>query len=426
MPTTLPLTVAQVANAAPLQSPVFYGPVTFAALTQNRIPFSGVNGVQQDSANLTYVVGVGLTLSDTLLISGGINSSNSNPLQCINASYLYWKDSGGTSRRIFGMNSGNVVYIGVIDPGWGAGVNVQSGGAVNVSVNGASAAFISCTFNAGGSTTFFGKLNTVASATGAASLNVPNGVAPTSPVQGDVWADANGTISFKANLAPTGYISSAVGGAVASASTITPTGPVFHITGAVAIATINLPWTGFTGTLTLIPDGNFTTTTGGNIAKAITANIGQAIAATYDGTKWQLSFLSGATAFVNAAAPTATASTTSVMMGMNLTVTPTRSGTLVISGSGQMANGTINDGATVQLYYGTGAAPTNGAAVSGTALGSPQTHTSLVAADTAGWSFTIPLSNATIGTTYWIDVALKAVTGGSASVTGVNLAVVEL
>lgn len=82
------------------------------------------------------------------------------------------------------------------------------------------------------------------------------------------------------------YVSVPVGGAVSSAATITPTGPVFHVTGTAAIATINLPYTGFTGTITLIPDGIFTTGTGGNIALASTAVVSKAMTMTYDGTKW--------------------------------------------------------------------------------------------------------------------------------------------
>jgi hypothetical protein len=41
--------------------------------------------------------------------------------------------------------------------------------------------------------TFTGKLNTLASATGGAGLNLPHGAAPTSPVNGDVWTTTTGT-----------------------------------------------------------------------------------------------------------------------------------------------------------------------------------------------------------------------------------------
>jgi hypothetical protein len=60
--------------------------------------------------------------------------------------------------------------------------------------------------------------------------------------------------------------------AVASAAGyVTPSGPLFHITGTSAITGFTLP-VGFTGgSFTVIPDGNFTTTNANNIALASTA-----------------------------------------------------------------------------------------------------------------------------------------------------------
>ncbi len=86
------------------------------------------------------------------------------------------------------------------------------------------------------------------------------------------------------------------GAAVASASTITPTGPIFHVTGTTAIATINAPTfcslTQAACSIRVIPDGAFTTTTGGNIALASTAVVDRVIEFTYDGTaaKWYPSY----------------------------------------------------------------------------------------------------------------------------------------
>lgn len=89
-----------------------------------------------------------------------------------------------------------------------------------------------------------------------------------------------------------GYIGISRGSSVASATTITPTGQIFHITGTTAIATINIPYTGFNGSITIIPDGIFTTTTAGNIALASTAVVGKALIMTYDNTtsKWYPSY----------------------------------------------------------------------------------------------------------------------------------------
>jgi len=80
-----------------------------------------------------------------------------------------------------------------------------------------------------------------------------------------------------------------LGGTVASASAITPTGPVFHVTGTSLISTIQA--NSYTQ-ITMIPDGIFTTNTGGNIAIASTAVVNKALIFTYDPTlsKWYPSY----------------------------------------------------------------------------------------------------------------------------------------
>lgn len=128
------------------------------------------------------------------------------------------------------------------------------------------------------------------------------------------------------------------------------------------------------------------------------------------------------------AAPTGTTSATSVMMGLGsgATITPKTSTRVFFIVSFQGANGTINDGITCDLRYGTGTAPANAAAVTGTLLGIAQTHTSLVAADTGGMTFQGVATGLTVGTAYWFDISVKAVTGGTASITGVTLTAYEM
>jgi hypothetical protein len=71
--------------------------------------------------------------------------------------------------------------------------------------------------------------------------------------------------------------------AVASAAgPITPSGPLFHVTGTAAITGFNIPIGFSSGTFTVIPDGVFTTTNAGNIAIASTAVVGKALTFTYD------------------------------------------------------------------------------------------------------------------------------------------------
>lgn len=77
-----------------------------------------------------------------------------------------------------------------------------------------------------------------------------------------------------------------VGSAIASATSITAPSTIFHVTGTTAISTITVPYTGFTGKISIIPDAVFTFTTSGNIAETYTSIINRVIELTYDGTKW--------------------------------------------------------------------------------------------------------------------------------------------
>jgi hypothetical protein len=91
---------------------------------------------------------------------------------------------------------------------------------------------------------------------------------------------------------PDGYIQQSPQAAVASAAIITPTGSLFHVTGSMAIETIKTPWQGFSGRITIIPDGAFTWTSTGNIAVSGTALVSKAITFTFDWStrKWYPSY----------------------------------------------------------------------------------------------------------------------------------------
>ena len=70
--------------------------------------------------------------------------------------------------------------------------------------------------------------------------------------------------------------------AVASAAgVIVPSGPLFHVTGALAITGFTVPL-GYNGTFCIIPDGAYTTTTAGNIAATSTAIVGKPQCYQYD------------------------------------------------------------------------------------------------------------------------------------------------
>lgn len=124
------------------------------------------------------------------------------------------------------------------------------------------------------------------------------------------------------------------------------------------------------------------------------------------------------------ATPTGTTSTTPVMMGLAGTITPRGDGVVLMILAGDVVNNTGGDGATVQVRYGTGTAPTNGGALAGTPCGGTLTD------NTGGtvreiFSSSCLATGLSLGTTYWIDVAVAAVTGGTATIADLSLSAVE-
>ena len=126
--------------------------------------------------------------------------------------------------------------------------------------------------------------------------------------------------------------------------------------------------------------------------------------------------------------PTGTASTTGVMMGLGSTASyaPARSGVVVVIVQGQMSNATGSDGAKVGLRYGTGTAPSNGAALTGTAKGQGSQVDSY---PNAGCRFPFfiytVITGLTVGTTYWFDLGLGAITGGTANVKNAEIVIIN-
>ena len=135
--------------------------------------------------------------------------------------------------------------------------------------------------------------------------------------------------------------------------------------------------------------------------------------------------------------PTGTTSTTAVMMGLAGSLTPQVTGRVLLILSGDISNNTTADGVTVQLSYGTGTAPTNGAALTGTQIGGIVSFTALTGVLTVPFCVTaliiglsVPSINSlgatTASTAYWLDAAVKAVTAGTASISNLDLVAIEL
>lgn len=124
--------------------------------------------------------------------------------------------------------------------------------------------------------------------------------------------------------------------------------------------------------------------------------------------------------------PAGTTSTSGVMMGLGLSFTPLSSTLAYMQAKGNAANSTAGDGINIGVRYGTGAAPTNGAACTGSTAGTAQVLTSGTAGQKIGVNTDGYVASMTLGTTYWVDVCVLAITGGTATLTNLDLWAREL
>lgn len=128
---------------------------------------------------------------------------------------------------------------------------------------------------------------------------------------------------------------------------------------------------------------------------------------------------SAATAQAQPSNKTAPASTSVfAMQGLAGAITPTRSGKVLITVSGTViapTGTTVDNGIAYQISYGTGTAPVNAAALTGTQVGTVQTSTQAVASTAAAdvnvpFSTSVVVTGLTLSTAYWIDLAAKSIT----------------
>ncbi len=94
------------------------------------------------------------------------------------------------------------------------------------------------------------------------------------------------------------------------------------------------------------------------------------------------------------------------MGGIAALFTPRRSGLVKVTFTGQIMCDTNTKTTNVALYYGTGAAPANGAAAAGTSTNSAHTHTFLTGMSSSGgepFFDMVLIDGMTKGTAYWFD-----------------------
>ncbi len=125
-----------------------------------------------------------------------------------------------------------------------------------------------------------------------------------------------------------------------------------------------------------------------------------------------------ATSSSTVADPPGTTSASFVMSGLGSTlhITPLTTGTIVlrIEAVGLSTVAPASGGCSYALYYGSGTAPVNGAAVTGNSTGGQ----SAFAPGTGGMPFSLMavVVGLSVGTPYWFDLAILAVISGTASV----------
>lgn len=124
--------------------------------------------------------------------------------------------------------------------------------------------------------------------------------------------------------------------------------------------------------------------------------------------------------------PTPTASAVGVMMGLAGTITPLYSSTVRFTITGDIANDTIGDGVAVQLYTGIGAAPASGAALTGTGRGSIKRFTAAANNQRVPFCVDYYVTGLVRNTAVWVDIALAAITGGTASAADIDVVAIEM
>lgn len=134
-----------------------------------------------------------------------------------------------------------------------------------------------------------------------------------------------------------------------------------------------------------------------------------------------------ATAQSSPSDPTGTNSATRLMMGLAGSITPASTGKVMCTISGTARNtvgGATNT--TVSAHYGTGTAPTNGAALTGTQFGTTQILVPSGAGERVGFS-TQGIISATLslGTAHWIDAALAS-SAGTSTIANISISCHEI
>lgn len=135
---------------------------------------------------------------------------------------------------------------------------------------------------------------------------------------------------------------------------------------------------------------------------------------------------------VAAATPANPATTSSVapgvMMGLGASclITPTNSGRVMLSFSGNYYNNVNTNACQLSVRYGTGAAPANGAAVAGTLAGAATIGGMFGISMSVIYGLTRIITGLTPGVPYWFDIQLGVFTSGTVGLQATSFTAVEI
>lgn len=126
-----------------------------------------------------------------------------------------------------------------------------------------------------------------------------------------------------------------------------------------------------------------------------------------------------------------TGTTGYTMLGDGVTLTPTVTGRIEVTVSGYGSDSLVSDGGAVQIRQVTGGCPSNGVAVTGTALGSNvkmmnPTSTASSVATRFPFSMTVQTTGLSISQKYCFELTQQAITGGTFTVFNVMWSAKEL
>jgi hypothetical protein len=119
---------------------------------------------------------------------------------------------------------------------------------------------------------------------------------------------------------------------------------------------------------------------------------------------------------VEAGATAGTTSATGVHAGfggLGATLTPRHSGVVQITFKGNFYNNTASGAVTVLTRYGTGTAPTHGAAPTGTQIGVAQASSAQAANGVTAFTQVAIVTGLTVGTAYWFDCVYARVSAAT-------------